>query len=312
MDIYSTLETKLDTELTSYITNTSSDLVNWLGPIFHNLLIIYIVLWGYSYWMGKLDEPFTEGLKRIFKITIILQVALVVGTYNAVIVKFFFDGPEQLAGVITSVTPSSTLLDSLYDKGFEIGDKAWEKAGVMSGNIGMYFVAFIIWLAVIVLTAYAAFLLMLAKVALSVLLGIGPLFICMILFQPTTRWFESWLSQVFNFGLVLVLAVAVVQIILGLFEDMMAALIGSGTVTTESMLAIVALSIISCFVLAQVTTIAASLAGGFGLTTMGAFGRGARAAGGGAARAGRGAYAGAKGLGNAYKNKFGGNSLRGN
>ncbi len=318
MDLFQGIQTRVDTSLTTYVTSTSADVIAWFTPIFQNLMIIYIALWGYTYWMGKIDEPFSEGLKRIIKITVILGLALTVGTYNGWVVNLLYHGPEQLASVVTGVSPSSALLDSLFNKGFEIGDRAWEEGGIMDGDFGMYIVAFIIWIIVALLTAYAAFLLMMSKVALSLLLAVGPLFIAMILFQPTQRWFDSWFGQVINFGLLLVLSVAAVQIVLGLFDGFISSMLATGGTETEEMVAMVAMVFITGLIMAQVPIIASSLGGGFQLSTMGLFGAGMRH---GRNAGWRGIKGGAKGsafaamgsgklIANAYRRRYG-NKLTG-
>src|SRR3546814_1343953 len=38
-----------------------------------------------------------------------------------------------------------------------------------------------------------------AKVALAIIIALGPIFIALALFEPTRRFFHGWLGQVFNY-----------------------------------------------------------------------------------------------------------------
>ncbi len=267
MNVFSKVQAEIDNALVSYVFDTTTLIINWIAPVFQNLLIIYVALWGYAFWLGTIDEPFTDGLKRILRITVVLTLALTVKNYNDLVVSFIYGGPEQLAGVISGAKPTAGLLDGLLEKGIDIGDRAWAQGGVLNGDFGKYFLAIIIYLSVIALTAYAAFLIFMSKIALAILLAIGPVFIVMVLFKTTQRFFESWLSMVINYGLLLVLAVSAVQITLGLVGKGVGAVHSSGVTEVISMSTILILVILSMLLLRQVPSIASGLAGGVELST---------------------------------------------
>ena len=65
---------------------------------------------------------------------------------------------------------------------------------------------------------YTLFLMALARVALAVLLAIGPLFIVLLLFDGTKRFFEAWVAQLANYALVGVLAVLVASLLMTVVE----------------------------------------------------------------------------------------------
>ena len=198
---------KFDVAVLGFITTGVSDLVVFLSPIVTSLLIIYLALWGIAHLMGKIQEPLKDGISRILRIVIVLSLALNVGLYSSLIVNFFYNAPDQLAGVVIGAPPGLGMLDNLLDRGIDEGLTAWTAAGIWGGNFGMYFLALIVWGIVAALTAYAAFLLLISKAALTVLLVLGPLFIIMILFTATQKFFEAWCAQVGNFAIMLVLAV---------------------------------------------------------------------------------------------------------
>ena len=47
---------------------------------------------------------------------------------------------------------------------------------------------------------YTMFLLALSKIALSVLIALGPIFMALLLFETSKRFFESWIAQLATTG----------------------------------------------------------------------------------------------------------------
>ncbi|WP_299205388.1 type IV secretion system protein [uncultured Amphritea sp.] len=263
----------VDEGLDTYVVSTASDLISFISPIFSSMLIIWIAIWGYLMMLGKVSEPLQEGLFRIIRIGFIMTLGLTVGTYMDVIVNVLSNGPEEIATVITGspADNSAVILDNLLNRVFSIGNDAWNKAGVMSGNFGLYIVALLIMGGGLAVTIGIAFLILVGKMAATVLLAIGPLFIIMLLFNSTQRFFESWLGMVINFGMVLVLGSAIGRLILDIsnvFIDKMAA----SADFTEVWAAMLLLGFfgLSALFLKQVPNMAAALGGGVALATQGA------------------------------------------
>lgn len=268
-NLFQSIYDKVDHELTGYIFNMSSNVIDFILPIFSNLVLIWVVIWGYMTMFGQSGEPLKTGVFRIIKIGLILTIGLTASTYNNVVANFLSNAPDQLAAIITGSTNYSggAALDSLFSKVFDIAQDAWDQGGIMNGNFGMYLIAGAILLFGVLLTLITAGLILLSKIALAVLLAIGSVFIIMLLFDSTKRFFESWLGMCINLALILVLATGVASIIVQL---------GDGFVTnnTEPTLGnAAAISVVfglSIIVMRQVEVIASALGGGVALATNGA------------------------------------------
>ncbi|MBY4677960.1 type IV secretion system protein [Marinobacterium arenosum] len=267
-----------------YILVSTQALITWFTPMFRSLLIIFVVFWGIAHIRGAIQETVKDGMLRVIKVGFIVELALTVGQYNSLVVDAFYKGPDQIAEIIgdaasslpalesESSESSRTMLDNMATMGFRLGLNAWEKGAIWgNGDFGMYFVALIIFAAIALLTAYAGYLLLMSKIALAILLAVGPLFIAMILFESSKRFFESWLGQVMNFGLVAVLAIGVLKLLLSMFSTYLNKLTESGNIGLEDTVALAILSIINILVLRQVPQISSALAGGISLTSQGAF-----------------------------------------
>lgn len=331
MDLFQGTFELVDNILDTYISSTVGDLIAHITPIFTSMLIVWIAIWGYMMMFGKVSEPLQEGVFRILRIGFIMTLGLTVGTYMDVVVDVLAHGPEKIASVITGTPADSmaSIMDTLFSRVFEIADRAWDKAGVMNGNFGMYLIALAILLAGGVVTVIIAALILISKFMTTLLLGIGPLFIIGLLFNATQRFFESWLGQVINFGMILVLAAAGGRLTLEFCELFLDRMTASGSdLTTMWDAAAFVMFFGLCFLfLKQVPAMASALGGGVALATQGALGsamnamrpstirrqyrgiqRDARLAGNAAASP----YRGAKKAYHAYQKRFGaGNTITG-
>ncbi len=125
--------------------------------------------------------------------------------------------------------------------------------------------------AIIGLTAiYLMFLLALSRIALSVLLALGPLFFSFLLFDSTRRFFEAWLAQLCNYAFITILAVLLAALMLhvvGTTAERAAALGGTIQIADGARVCIAAG--LTFLVMRQVMPMAASLASGLALSTFG-------------------------------------------
>ena len=65
-----------------------------LEPAIVTLGVFYVMVWGYLQLMGKIEEPFVDGVKRLLMLALILGVSLQLWLYNDVIVDTFFRAPR--------------------------------------------------------------------------------------------------------------------------------------------------------------------------------------------------------------------------
>lgn len=330
MNLFEGMFAVVDQALDQYVINTATDLIAYISPIFTSMLIVWIAIWGYLMMFGKVTEPLQEGVFRILRIGFIMTLGLTVGTYMDIVVDVLAHGPESIAAVVTgSSGGAATILDNLFSRVLDVADQAWDKAGVMSGDFGMYLVAVLIMVFGGGVTIVVAFLLLASKVATTVLLAIGPLFIIGLLFNTTQRFFESWLGMVMNFGMLLILGSAIGRMVIDVSEAFMN-IVESSTSSMANMTTcayLIAFFALGILVLKQVPAIASALGGGVALATQGALGsamnamrpstirrqyrgiqRDARLAG----NAASSPYRGAKSAYRAYQKRFGaGNTITG-
>jgi type IV secretion system protein VirB6 len=224
--------------------------------------------------MGKITEPFEVGLKRVALIALILGVGLRLWLYNTVIVDTFYTAPAQLAAAVVGANDPVGTIDAIWDSGGAVAGNLWQKGGLLSGDFGFYLAGAVVWCLIGVLCVYAMFLIALSSIALAVLLALGPVFIALLFFDATRRFFAAWIAQLANYGLITILTVMVAALLLKIVQSYAAQTAARGAaILTVDALNMMLIALLVFLVLRQVMPIASGLAGGASLSTFGAASR---------------------------------------
>lgn len=270
--------TNLNSTLTTYIGTVASDIIGAISGVAYSMLMIYMMLWGWAMLRGMISEPITDGAARIIRLSVITGIALSLGRYNTYVSNFLWQTPDALAGIVASGYSSSAsnvqYLDGLMSKIYDLGDAYWQKASATTiPSFGLYIVALLVWVGGVAATAYGAFLLALSKMALAILLGIGPIFVLLLIFDGTKRFFEAWLGQALNYVVLVVLTAGAIKMILTIIETSIgsASAIASNP-TIDQALPCIVLCLIGALVMMQLPSISSALGGGAAISTLGAAG----------------------------------------
>ena len=155
-----------------------------------------------------------------------------------------------------------------------MADYLWNNGGVFSGDFGYYVAGAVVWVLMGLLCVYTMFLIALSSIALAVLLALGPLFIALLLFDATRRFFEAWLAQLANYALITILTVLVAALLLQVVESYAAQTAARGAaIVTVDALNMVLVAVLVFLLMRQVMPIAAALAGGVALSSFGVVSR---------------------------------------
>ncbi|MDF0606784.1 type IV secretion system protein [Neisseriaceae bacterium TC5R-5] len=276
---YSRMFTELSNALSTYVNDTATNIIGAITPVATTLLTIYVILWGWSMLRGVIAEPITDGLGRIVRLALICGIALQIGYYNGLISNFLWNAPDAMASYLGGSTGTSNaeFLDALMSQMYDFGDAFYQKAQANSTmgipDLGLLFMAYVIWAVGVISTGYGAFLLSLAKMGLAITLGIGPLFVLLIMFEPTKRFFDAWLGQALNYVFLVMLTAAAIKLIMSILQTYLTA--ASGVVSDPSLdqaLPAIVFAIIGALVMVQMPSKASALGGGVAIGTLGAVG----------------------------------------
>ena len=256
--------------LTGYIADNVTRIEGALEPALVTLGFVYVMVWGYLQLTGQIEEPFIGGAKRIMTLAVILGCALQLWLYNALLVDTFFNAPAQLGAVIVGAFDPVGIVDQIIFEGGDAANLLLAKGGLLDGNLSYYLAGIAVYLIVGLTAIYTIFLLALSRIALSVLLALGPLFIGLLLFDTTKRFFEAWLAQLANYAFITLLAVLAAALMLRVVSASVQQAVGvGGSIQIANAARVCMAAGLTFLVMRQVMPMAAGLASGLALSSFG-------------------------------------------
>ena len=255
----------IDTATITYINGTFVNLWGAISVSFRNILVLWIILYGLAIWRGLVKTPVQEFAWTMLKFAVIYGLISTWGLFSGIVVQFITNTPDAMAGVISggnTGTTASHAIGNVYIKAIAVADNAMSARGWFMP----YLLGGLILLAATLMMIYALFLIALSKVALAVLVGLGPLFILMLMFKQTQKVFEAWLQQIINYMLIVILTVGVLGLMETIAANAVTAIPPDGISLGDVIPAAITF-LITFLLLTQVMTIASALGGGIALTT---------------------------------------------
>lgn len=265
----------IDAAVAGYITSKAADVMASMSGVATTMFVIYVAFYVLAIAMGKVREPVFDFSLRLVLASLILGIGLNMGLYMKFFGDFLNKSPDALAGVISGAGAKASIgitLDKIMTDAFAAGDRAFEKMSMLTGigaSLIFFTVGLILYIVGVLATFYAAFLVVLSKIALAVILAIGPIAIILLMFKSTQRFFEAWLGQALNYGLMIVLTVAVISLLFDPVSNYVADVNAAADVKIGDALVLLAMGLVSLLVLMQVPSMASGLGGGLSLSTLG-------------------------------------------
>lgn len=271
------LFTYTDTAAQTYVTDVAAAVAGAFQNTAYTLLMVYVILWGWSMLRGMIQEPVMDGLSRILKVTFVVAFATNSALYSSDVANFLFNWPSALGGVVVGgAAPStSSLLDHVAGQGIDLATQAWQAASF--ANLGAYIISGILWVVTGVVLAISATIIIAAKLELAIGLAIGPIFILMLMFDATRSRFDSWLSSMLASGFTIVLVAAAATLmfkLLGAAFDSAAASAGGagGVVSLTDITPAAIYGLVSAFLILRMPGYASGITGGSSMASATALG----------------------------------------
>jgi len=271
MGFFAEFSTWLDGLLLTYVADNTAVLAAALEPLAVTLGTLYLMVWGYLCLAGEVNEPLTAGLKRFAGLAAVLALCLHLWLYNEVIVGAVFRAPAALAATLVGAFDSVSIIDQILFDGTDAASVLMERGSLLDG-FSFDLAGVCVYAVIVVTAAYAMFLLSLSKVALSLLLAIGPLFLLLALFATTRKFLEAWIAQLANYALITIMTTLAAALMLHLVSTATAsALAAGGQIQIAHAMRVCLAAVLTLLVMRQVLPICADLASGLALATHSAF-----------------------------------------
>jgi type IV secretion system protein VirB6 len=259
--IFSTAYTFIDGKLDVFLNERLAGVISLVAGPLRVALVLYIVLYGIAIVRGAIAEPMLDFAVRSLKLCIIVAMATTVAYSSNVTDPLFHTLPNTLARAISGSEVSD--VGGSFDQFFAYGAVLADKIAKSATPIDV--LAYIIACVVFVVTAAAAALgfgvVVVAKVALALIVALGPIFIACSLFEASRRFFFGWLSQAVNYVVLFALMITIFQLVLALMKNEWPNIDGEANLKVAGMV-FSALCLLGAIFFLQVPGIAAGIAGG--------------------------------------------------
>ena len=259
--IFSTAYAFIDGKLDVFLGDRLSNVIAQVAGPLRLALVLYIVLYGIAVVRGAIAEPMMDFAVRSIKLCIILALATTAAYSSNVTDPLFHGLPNTLAKAISGSDVSN--VGGSFDQFFAYGAVLADKIAKSATPIDV--LSYIIACVVFVVTAAAAALgfgvVVVAKVALALIIALGPIFIACSLFEASRRFFFGWLSQAVNYVVLFALMITIFQLVLALMKSEWPNIDGEANLKVAGMV-FSALCLLGAIFFLQVPGIAAGIAGG--------------------------------------------------
>ena len=253
---YGFVDSKLDVFLNE---RASSVMAQVSGPL-RAALVLYVLLYGFAILRGAIQEPFMDFVVRSIKLAFVYMLATTVAYSAYVTQPLFHVLPDTLTQAISGsgVPDVGSAFDQFFARAAYLAEKIWNKATPV--NFAPLILSAVVYIVGALAAAIGFGVVLIAKVALALLVALGPIFVACALFDATRRFFFGWLSQAVNYLVLFALIITVFQLILSLVAQQWGSIDGSDPMAGG--LLFVALCLLGAIFFLQTPAIAAGIAGG--------------------------------------------------
>ncbi|MCF8504097.1 MAG: type IV secretion system protein [Caulobacter sp.] len=253
---YAFVDSKLDVFLNE---RASSVIAEVSGPL-RVALVLYVLLYGFAILRGSISEPVMDFAVRSLKLAFVYMLATTVAYSTYVTDPLFHVLPDTLARAISGsgVPDVGAAFDQFFSRAAYLAEKISKEASPV--DFAPWILAAVVYVVGALAAALGFGVVLIAKVALALLVALGPIFIACALFDASRRFFFGWLSQAMNYIVLFALIITLFQLILSLVSQQWGQIDGQDPMAGG--LLFIALCLLGAIFFLQTPAIAAGIAGG--------------------------------------------------
>ncbi|MBU6206215.1 MAG: type IV secretion system protein [Alphaproteobacteria bacterium] len=190
-----------------------------LGPALTLLLTLFVGLFALALLMGRTSLRLTSLTPRILHLGLVLTFATSWLAYHDVFWSLLTGAPDELAGIMIGTKGSATsLFASRMDAVFSVLAQSAQQAATLNlaaangtppPSIAGHAAnpVDLLWLGAMMLLLGTVGVLIVTRIALAIVVALGPVFIILSLFRGTQGLFEGWLKAAVMLALTPLMAV---------------------------------------------------------------------------------------------------------
>ena len=225
------------------------------------LLTIYIAIFGLQLLTGRSSIGVRALTPRMITVGLVLTFATSWVAYQSVVWNLAIGAPDWLAGVLTGTTESAT---TTFAQKIDVVFLAIQQASAGAEDISAFSPEGMMWLGAMLFMLGTVGLLVTARIALAVLVALGPVFVVMALFEGTRGLFAGWLKGVTMLALAPLFAVIGGSVMLELAVPVLSTLVASpGQVDAQAAMGFFMIGAVHVALMVLVLRTAATMVGGW-------------------------------------------------
>lgn len=250
----------IDNRLAVYLGDTTSNVVAQVQGPLRVAVVLYVILYGFAILRGAISEPIMDFAIRSLKLTLIYVIATTPAYSEWVTGPLFETLPNTIANAVggSSGGNAGTAFDEFFARAAKLGERVAAKASLDDPQ--PLLVSIVVYAVAALACALGFGIVVLSKVALALIVALGPIFVACALFEATRRYFFGWLSQAVNYIVLFALIIAMFELVLSLIGSQWAAIDGQDPVAAG--LVFIVLCLLGAIFFLQTPTMAAGIAGG--------------------------------------------------
>jgi len=233
-----------------------------LGPVLTIVLGLFIAFFAIALLLGRSRLNIGTLTPRMITLGLVLTFATSWVAYQSVVWNLAIATPDWLAGVLTGDTGSATMtFAQKLDVVFLSIQQATEG---QDPDVSAFSPPGMVWLGAMILLLGTVGVLVTARIALAVLIALGPIFVVMALFEGTRGLFVGWLKGVVMLALTPLFAVLGGGIMLELSVPILRSLTTiPGEIDTQAAVAFFLLAAVHAALMIMVLKVSATMVAGW-------------------------------------------------
>ncbi|MBX7459249.1 type IV secretion system protein [Qipengyuania sp. 1NDH17] len=225
------------------------------------ILTIYIAIFGFLLLTGRTNIGVRSLVPRMMTLGLVLTFATSWVAYQSVVWNLFVYTPDWLAGVLTGTRGSAT---DVFAQKIDVVFIAIQEASGNNQDFSAFSPHGMMWLGAMLFMLGTVGLLVTTKIALGILVALGPVFVVLALFNGTRGLFTGWLKGVVMCALAPLFAVLGGSIMLELAVPILSALTANpGVVPAQAGMAFFMIGAVHVALMVMVFKVAGAMVSGW-------------------------------------------------
>lgn len=187
------------------------------------VLGLYVAGFGISLMLGRANLGVRALLPKMMTLGLVLTFATSYVAFSTVFYNIFVGGPDEIAGYLTGTRGESAT--AVFAQKLDVVFQAVQQASGDTKDISAFSPPGMMWLGAMLFLLGTVGLLVTARIALALLLALGPIFVVLALFEGTRGLFTGWLKGLTMMALAPLFAVLGGSIMLEMAVPVLAALV---------------------------------------------------------------------------------------